>query len=384
VPSPFFIFLFAVTALYLTQTLIIYLGTNRLNYSRTTKLPSISVLIALRNEEESLEACVYSLQELDYPAEKLEVVLINDRSTDRTGQLIEAFKMQFLNIKTLQIKNAIPGLSGKANAIAQGFDLAENELILITDGDCVVPPSWAKTHASYYETGVGMVGGFTLLSSKGENTPIFERIQSLDWAYLLSIGTGAIGFGRPLSVLGNNLSFRREAYESVGGYRNMGFTIIEDFALMKTLLLKSDWRVRYPIDPKMLVTSLPMPTFAKFYEQRKRWSAGGKEVGAYGKFLMTTSWLTHLLVVTGLLLGSSHAFACLLLVLSADYFLLRSTTKKVARKDLMRVFPAWEAFYFFYTTVFSPVLLFPTTVSWKNINYSWKFNFKLKQISETE
>lgn len=369
-------------SLYLLQTLFIYLGTHRLNYPKTNHLPKISILVALRDEEQTLKPCVESLLQLDYPKESFEILLINDRSSDRTPELIEELKKKSDQIKTLHIKSGIPGLSGKANAIAQGMENCSGGLILVTDGDCRVPPSWAKEHAAYYQQNVGMVGGFTLLDEKNDGASLFGKIQSLDWAYLLSVGTGFMGFGIPLSVLGNNFSFRREAYEDVGGYRNMDFTIIEDFALMKTLVKKTSWKVLYPIDSKMLVYSHPMSTISKFYRQRKRWSAGGKEVGFYGKFLMLISVMVHLLIpISFFIFNFQLSFLALLGVLLADFSLLFRTIGLVRRRDLLKYFLLWEGFYFLYTILFTPVLLFPTTVKWKNISYQWKFNLKLKKMS---
>lgn len=342
--------------------------------------------MALRNEAQTLQACVESLLRLNYPKNALEILLINDRSRDRTPEIIEELKGKSAVIKTLHINQGIEGLSGKANAIAQGMEYCTGELILVTDGDCQVPASWANAHACYYTENVGLVGGFTLLDKKHDRAPWFSKIQSLDWAYLLSIGTGAMGFGLPLSVLGNNFSFRRKAYEEVGGYRNMGFTIIEDFALMKTLLNKTAWEVRYPIDPKMLVYSRPMPDIKRFYHQRKRWSAGGKEMGRYGKFLMFLSHFVHIFLPVSFFILKSFIYPLLglLCLFLADFCLLFRTTGLVNRRDLLTYFPLWEVFYFAYTIFFAPVLLFPTTVTWKDISYSWKLNWKIKKMIEHE
>ncbi len=377
----FVILIFSTAALYVGQTLFMFIGTTRLRYPQKKRAPKISVLVALRNEEQTVGGCIQSLLELEYPQDKIEIVLINDRSADQTGGIIEEFKSKSSLIKTLHIHNAIPGLSGKANAIAQGMELATGDLILVTDGDCRVPRNWARTHAAYYEADVGLVGGFTLLDEKNDGAPLFEKVQSLDWAYLLSIGAGAIGMGVPLSVLGNNFSFRRAAYEEVGGYRQMGFTIIEDFALMKTLIQKTSWRVLYPIDAEMLVHSRPMPTLRRFYHQRKRWSAGGKEVGWYGKFLMALSLLTHLVLpLSFLFLAIDVGLLAMSAVLLADFGLLWRTAGMIHRRDLLAYFPLWEIFYFCYTIFFTPVLLFPTKVEWKGISYYWKLNWKMKKI----
>ncbi len=369
--------------LYLLQSIFIFIGIGKLRYKRTNTLPPISILVALKDEANTLSACIESLLKLDYPKELLQIILINDRSQDRTPAIISSYEKKSTLIKIVNIEYTIAGLSGKANAICQGIEYADGELMLITDGDSEVLPSWAKTHASYYKDDVGLVGGFTLLDRKNDNTSLFGKIQSLDWAYLLSIGAGAMGFGQPLSVLGNNFSFRKSAYDEVGGYLNMGFTIIEDFALMTTLVKKTTWKALYPINPKMLVYSHPMSSWRAFQNQRKRWSAGGKEVGVYGKSLMAVSLFSHLAIP--LAFWASNLGLALIgtgIILGADLILLSRSTKIIDRNDLIKFFPLWELFYFFYTIFFTPVLLFPTTVQWKNISYSWRFNWQIKNMIE--
>jgi cellulose synthase/poly-beta-1,6-N-acetylglucosamine synthase-like glycosyltransferase len=374
--------LFTTSAIYVVQTVLIYLGTQRLNYPRSKDRPTVTVLVAMMDEEATLGDCVDSLLAQDYPHEQYEIILINDRSTDRTGALIEQYRYHSDRIKTLHLSEGITGLSGKASAIARGIELATGEIILVTDGDCRIPRSWVQTHVSYYRPQVGLVGGFTILDEKNDNTPFFGRIQSLDWTYLLSIGSGAIGYGVPLSVLGNNFSFRKQAYDEVGGYRKIGFTIIEDFALMRKLVRETAWEVIYPIDRKMLVYSYPMRKIRDFHRQRKRWSAGGKEMGLYGKFLMAIAFLAHALILTGLMLEpfrweSVSIFAALC---CSDLWLLHRTTTIIGRRDLLKYLPAWKCFYFFYTLFFAPILLLPTTVTWKDIRYSWKLDFQMKKI----
>jgi cellulose synthase/poly-beta-1,6-N-acetylglucosamine synthase-like glycosyltransferase len=370
-------------ALYCLEALIIWHGSGKLHYTRSDVLPQVSILVALRNEEETVAACIESLLAQDFPQDRFEIILINDRSSDRTGELIQAYAGGHARIKILDLGARLAGLSGKASAIAQGMQIAGGELIMITDGDSTVPKTWLRSHASYYDADVGMVGGFTLLDRKADKTSLFGRIQSLDWLYLLTVGSGAIGVGKPLSVLGNNLSFRKQAYEQAGGYETMGFTIIEDFALMRHLLLKTDWQVRYPVDTEMLVVSKPMPRIRPFYQQRKRWSAGGREVGIYGKFLMFVAFSVHLLLLLSLRIDAGVATACMAtIIMMADFLLLYRSGSRIHRLDLLKYFVFWEFFYFFYTILFAPALLFPTTVNWKHVTYSWQLNWKLKKVDE--
>lgn len=375
--------LFILVVLYLMQTAFFVMGTFRLNYPRHAHLPFISILVAVRNEEQWLQECISCLLEQDYPPDKMEIIFIDDRSTDRTPEILASAQKQSSLVRLLNISQCPSGFSGKAHAISKGLSHSRGEIVLVTDGDCRPPRSWARTHVAYYTHDVGMVGGFTLLDDAHTKSGLFEKVQSLDWTYLLSVGTGAMGFGLPLSILGNNFSFRKTAYEEVGGYAKMGFTIIEDFALMKALLRQTRWRVCYPIDTCMLVTSRPMPSLPAFVEQRKRWAAGGKEVGLYGKFLMSVATAIHLVLpATFMLTGASfQVLVALGAVLVGDFVLLFRTTGLIRRRDLLKCFLPWEIFYFLYTILFAPVLLFPTTVTWKGTSYKWKFNMQLDKSS---
>lgn len=367
-------------AVYLALTLLLLIGSYRLSYPKQKKLYTISILVPLKDEAKSVSACVESLLQQEYPEHLLEIWLINDRSNDGTGEIIEAFGKQSLRVRVLHISRTISGLSGKANAIAQAIRNCSGELILITDGDCRLPKTWARTHVSYFAENVGMVGGFTLLDEKYDRTSLFGKVQSLDWAYLLSVGASAIGLGVPLSILGNNFSFRRAAYEQVGGYEKMNFTIVEDFALMRRLVKSTSWQVCYPIDPEMQVYSQPLPGWRQFYQQRKRWAAGGREMPLHNKLLMAAALLVHLAILLAFPVAPVLALAGLALVCTADFILLSRTTGMVRRRDLLACFPLWQCFYFFHTIFFTPVLLFPTTVTWKRVSYSWKFNRKLKRM----
>ena len=109
--------------------------------------------------------------------------------------------------------------------------LSKGEIILTTDADCVVSPKWAKTIASYYQKDVVMVCGYT--NQKAEN--LFEGVQDIDFIYLLTVGGGAINFGKPLSAIGNNMSYRKSAYLEAGGYEKIAFSVTEDFQLLMAI-----------------------------------------------------------------------------------------------------------------------------------------------------
>ena len=97
-----------------------------------------------------------------YPENKIEIIIVDDASTDGTRSIINDFVKSKPEFKTLRLdENQSGKLKGKVKAMAAGIKISSGEIILTTDADCIVNPLWAKTIASYYVGNVGVVNGFT-------------------------------------------------------------------------------------------------------------------------------------------------------------------------------------------------------------------------------
>ncbi len=368
--------------LYVISSLILFYGIFRRRPARVSQQPLVSVLIAARNEEKRIPQCLESLLHSQYPAEKFEIIVIDDRSTDQTRNIAEGFARQHPQVRVIPINHRLENMSGKASALCQGLVHARGEIILMTDADCQVPPSWIPQTVSYFTPKVGLVGGFTLLSPSEKTSAVFAKIQTLDWMYLLTVGAGAAGLGRPVSIIGNNFAFRRAAYETVGGYEKLGFSIIEDFALMRAIHEQTDWQILFPLDPQIAITSDPTTSWREFYDQRQRWAAGGKDVGMVAKWLMMIAFLGHLACLTAFFISAKLAWSCFLIVASADFLLLWQSTRALGHRTLLTIFPLFEIYYFLYSFFFTPTVLLPATVRWKGVHYRWNLKGKIKQVKD--
>ncbi len=372
----------SIITLYALAVLFLFYGIQRRNDTQTSHQPFVSVLIAARNEEKNLPDCLQALMHSDYPADKFEIVVVDDRSSDATRELAENFSRTYANVRAIPITQRLVNMSGKASALCQGMARARGEIILMTDADCAPPATWISQMISYFTPEVGLVGGFTLLTPCKQNNSMFTRIQTLDWVYLLAVGAGAAGLGKPLSIIGNNFAFRRAAYDAVGGYEKIGFSIIEDFALMRAINGQTKWRVIFPIDARTTMVSKPARDWRGFYEQRQRWAAGGKEVGMLAGIFMLLAFLGHLASFVAWLVSIPLALICLFILVSSDLLLLWKAAARLERKDLLKVFPFFEMYYFFYSFAFAPTVLLPATVRWKGVQYRWNFRGKIKRVEE--
>ncbi len=98
-----------------------------------TNLPKVSIIIPACNEEKHIERALHSVLSIDY--EPLEIIVVNDRSTDSTGEILESMAGQYPRLKVLQIKELPPKWLGKSHALFTAAKQAEGEYLLFTDAD---------------------------------------------------------------------------------------------------------------------------------------------------------------------------------------------------------------------------------------------------------
>ncbi len=325
------------------------------------ELPFITVVVAARNEGGNIARCLESLAAQSYPRDRYEVLAIDDGSTDDTEAIMRAAADAHAVVRALRVTREESHLRGKARAVAQAFDAARGEILVTTDADCVVPPTWLATHALHFAEGTGAVAGFTLQESAG----VFSGVQSLDWVALQSMACAGLGLGAPLGCIGNNLAFHRDAYASVGGYRGIPFSVTEDFALFDEVYRTRKWRPRYMMDAGALVWSLPCPNVKTLWRQKVRWALGGKSMGMRGYVIALVTGLFDLSIIVALVTGSW--WWCLALIAArwlSDAAIMLPTLRTLRAMHLLKYYPAYEAYAFLYELCF-PIALMQTSVEWK-------------------
>jgi 1,2-diacylglycerol 3-beta-glucosyltransferase len=327
--------------------------------------PNVTVLVCARDEENNIEHCLASLIKLNYPTDKLQILIVDDKSTDRTPQILEAWQKRMTNLSVLRTGEEIGNLQGKVNALAQGMDAATGEFVMITDADSTVDPDWVKSYLSYYEGDTGMVASITLLSINS----LFDGIQSIDWSYLLGMASASANIGVPLSVIGNNISIRRAAYESVGGYREIPFSITEDYALFQAIWHKAPWKVKFPIQSELTVVSAPTPDFKSWWRQKHRWVKGGQSLKAIGYLIFGIGLVGNLAMLTALfILPLWPALLVIAIKWAADLLIIMPVLARTKMERLLTYFPLYELYLALF--VFSmPAMIMQKNVKWKGRVY---------------
>ena len=360
------IFLVLVSGYFLISVILITGVKKKFPKINEADLPFVTVIVAARNEEENILSCLKSLDALVYPENKIEIIIADDCSADKTGELVEQFIFDKRKFQLISLSNEnVSSLKGKVRAVAEAVKKAKGEIILTTDADCLISPPWAKTIASYYTENVGVVNGFTTQNTKD----IFSGMQAIDFIYLLFIASGTINIGKPVSCIGNNMSFRKKAYEETGGFENLPFSVTEDFLLLNSIHNLKKYKAIYPLDKEALVITRPCKNLKELFSQKKRWAVGGLDSSLHGFVLMTCAFLTNIFVLLTPFFLSPVWIYLLLFKIGIDLFSLFPIHQKLGLQKNLKYFPVFEIYYLIYVAVLPFVILFSKKVKWKDRVY---------------
>lgn len=356
---------------YFILHLIFYYGLKR--SFRTQKvsngrLPFISVIVAARNEEENIGECIESLKRISYNKEYYEIILVNDSSSDRTQEIMHGLTKDFNEFIILNTSDAADSkLTGKTKALAYGISHSRGELIMMTDADCTVKESWLTDTASYYSEGTGMVCGFTLIDcSKG----LFSKLQALDWLYLQSLASASSGISNELSCIGNNLSVSRKAFDSIGGYEGLKFSVTEDLALLRKIKSTGKFLIKYPIEKKTLVKTQPCENVKELYRQKKRWFRGGAGINLLGYILGGLMYIVNLVLVSGLFYLNPFVYLeFLILKFISDLIIMLPVYNNIGLKGLLRYFPLFQLYFALYGLLLPLTFISGYKIDWKGRNH---------------
>jgi cellulose synthase/poly-beta-1,6-N-acetylglucosamine synthase-like glycosyltransferase len=329
------------TVLYLIALFWLRGGLSAETAKDSDTLHTVSVIVAARNEEGRIESCLKALAAQDYPVSYLEIIIVNDRSTDRTGQIIRSFCDRFRHFRCIDILEAHPVMAPKKWAVQSGITASSATLILTTDADCIPPPGWIRHMSACFTDRVGFVAGFSPLSLTPRKT-LFSRLVLLDGLALAGVACAGFNKQVPLTCTARNLGYRRHAFEESGGFESIGaFISGDDDLLMHQIHSRTGWKMVYATEALTHVPSTPVRTLRKFIAQRTRHASKGRLyslplIGALAGF-----YLMNLMLFTAPLLPGPHAgyLALLALKMCGEWFFVRKAAGLLHQRQALAVFP---------------------------------------------
>ncbi len=261
------------------------------------RYPKVSIIIPVRNEERYIQDLLLDIQNQTYPKEFYDVIIVDDYSTDKTVQVINS--LGFSNVRVIPLELEEETFAYKKKAITTGVNNSDAELIITTDGDCRMGPNWIWSIVSFYNT-----HQYKLISSPvsfHNEKSWYEKIQTVEFQYLIGVGAACIKNGMPSTCNGANLAYTKALFEEIHGFDG-----IDDIAFGDDELLLHKIYKQYPEgigfnkSKEALVYTYAKEKLSDFIEQRKRWAK--KNANYFDNRLLimvAVIFLTNILLLVG-------------------------------------------------------------------------------------
>ena len=319
----------------------------------------ISVIIPIRNERRNMETLIQGLSHQTYPSANFEVIMVDDHSSDNSvencGGLLQNLTTLFLGEKE----------KGKKAALTLGINFAKGDIIATTDADCRLPPGWlTMINSVFQDNRVTMAAGLVAIADEQK---YFSRWQAMEFASVIGTGVGAFGLNKPLMCNGANLSFRKEAFQQIGGYAgNEHIASGDDEFLMRKML------ARFPGSLQIVntvVVTQPLESLKDFFYQRIRWASKWRKNPSLSTkllaafiFLIQASWIFFML--TFMRYDYSVSLVLVMGKITADLLFLLPVFRYMKIKFRFLPFLGLQFLYPFY------VIFVGSLAPWRS--YHWK------------
>jgi len=259
--------------------------------------PSVTVVVPVRNGEQTIQQLLDSLQKLDYDRNKVEVIVVDGNSTDKTREIVKKYP----------VKLVIEEKKGLNLARNVGIKCSNGEIVAFTDSDCIVPPNWImKIVENFKDPKVSCVGGSAkaldddFISQYADNSivrlmPFFTKREELEKVKPF--------FRHPA---GCNMAFRRKVAEEVGYFDEniqYGFDEVE-FA---DRICRAGYKM--VLDPEVVVWHKHRSTLKEFLKQNFQYGKGSglvfkmnmlKDAVSKWSFLSIMGFISWLVIVGSL------------------------------------------------------------------------------------
>ena len=373
IPDFFPFVLYFACAFYCLTLLFLLYGITRSRQAHTIPTPTVSVIVAARNEEHHIRALLDCLMNQSYP--EYEIIIVDDRSEDRTDEIVKSAQSGNKQVTLLSIKAPNPDMPSKKNALMAGIKAAKGVILLFTDADCRPPSNWISRLVQAFDDNVGLVAGYSPYDAKmlsgespAESPGLFqafiryEELKAALWSW------GAIGVGKAWLCTGRSLAYRKTVWEEVGGFGNIRHSVSGDDDLFLQLVRRStSWEIRYVSAKDSHVPTKPPRTVGQFLEQRKRHFSAAKYFPLTMKVFFAVFHGSNVLLYCGFIasvFGCSAGLWLFLVKSFFDFVFIWLGSRRLGSSAPIFSFFVMEVVYVLYNALMGPLGLFGS-FKWK-------------------
>lgn len=338
-----------------------------------TPSTKFTVIIPVRNEAEYISDCLNSILDQNYPKSLFRIIVVDDHSEDETVSIANSFNSKRISVLSLSQFELANGFNSyKKFGIEKAIEKSEGDLLIHTDGDCIVQKNWLAYFASHYQENKKSFIGAPVNFHSGKNG--IQNFQELDMMGMMLITGAGVQKKKGHICNGANLAYTKSLFNAVGGFEGIDDQASGDDVLLMQKIAQHDLKeIAYIKNPEATVYTQPAKTWSKFKSQRIRWASKSKSyTDSSVQLSLVAVFIFHLLIVISLL-GSIYfgpimilvSVLMLLIKAFADFSLLNSASTFFRNKEAMLQFiPSFfiHIYYIVYIGILSNV----------RSNYKWK------------
>ena len=262
------LFIEVIFVFYVLMIFLFMIGWQKNKIELSPSIYRVSVVIAIRNEQDNIKRLIKNLKSQDYDRDLYDVIIIDDHSEDNSWDLLYNEKLDWPKLKLLSMND---DEYGKKSAILKGVKFSDSEIIITTDADCFFSSNWITLmSSSFSDKKINFVSGPV---SFKESSTIFSKIQDLEFLSLVASGAGAIGINRPIFCNGANMAYRKKVFMQVNDYSKNNISSGDDVFLLHMVKKFYPGSIVFLRKYKAIVFTKPLLRFKQFLNQRIRWAS---------------------------------------------------------------------------------------------------------------
>lgn len=304
--------------------------------------PSVSVIIAARNEAENLPDLLQDLSAQSYPG-KLDIYIADDRSTDGSWSILNQHAAHHPQFHPLRITQLSTQMTPKKNALTECLKRSTAEIILTTDADCRMGPNWVSSAVARMDERTGILVGYSQVMAQ----TLFQKLQALDFIGIMVANAGMLVSGYHWSGSGQNLAYRRSAFTQIGGFNPVAAKISgDDVYLVQTIPSKTELTAKFNFDPDHFVQTRPMENLRAFLVQRTRWASNSRGLERSDPlffWFLVSAFIANLSILLCVLSASLGSLFWLMVGLKflAEGTVVSLGARRFGYGNLIGLFPFW-------------------------------------------
>jgi cellulose synthase/poly-beta-1,6-N-acetylglucosamine synthase-like glycosyltransferase len=353
--------------------------------------PKVSIVLPAYNEGKYIAECLQTITELDYPKNSLEVIVVDDGSTDDTFKIAKSFEQKSSLIKAYTKKNG-----GKGAALNFGIKMASGELVATMDADSYLTKNVLKELVPYFDDPLVMAA--TPAVKIRESNSILKELQRVEYMMIL-FSRKLLSYIDSVPVTPGPFSiFRSSVFEKIGYFDEHNLVEDQEIALR---IQSHNFKIKSSLTAEVLTE--PPENLPDLVKQRVRWQRGGirnywqyrslisPKYGDFGVYFVPLNFvaLTSFFLLLGTLIysilttpyyvnyiwfdvfGMEFSFVTfvgLFVILASTYFLHLAIKSFKGEKVKLRYLLSFIVFYWYLMLCYNLLFLFKEI---KREPYSW-------------